>query len=165
MLGVLCVFLIAKPISLRRLCLLYVFALVSTRFLLSIFCVESVASLSSTVATSITLLAWAFPLFNISWCVISARRLTLEALAPVSGFVRFTYGCALAALPLILLRSLTNPIHLVRLGELAQTLAVAAAVGLTLRIVVQIQGGSSEKQKKLNRMTVSRLCHVRHGTA
>lgn len=169
MLALIYIFVTAKPISVRRLCLLYVFVLGSVHLSLGLVRLEGVASIATVVATSTTLLAWIFPLFQIWRDVIRAERLAPEALNHVPGSVRFTYVCVFAALPLIALRSLVSPIHLMRLEDLAHTIAVAAVVGPAFGVAIQIrQEDSSKRRRKLGRVTFSRLCHMhplRHGPA
>src|ERR1700676_920013 len=99
MLGFIYVVLTAKPISIRRLCLLYAVAWASARFLLSILRIEPAASLAVELATTIALLVWASPLVRLLFRVLRGRRVTLEVFETVSACVQFTYGVALLVVP------------------------------------------------------------------
>jgi hypothetical protein len=88
------------------------------------------------IATSVVLIAWAFPLVRAAYDTIRFRGLALQALDPVSDIVRWTYGCALAAVPLIALGWLLRPTHVVVLGVLLRFVAIAAVAGLALHVAM-----------------------------
>src|ERR1700693_262153 len=100
MLGFMYVMLTAKPISLRRLCLLYVFLLASARSLLGGVHVEHATSLALTVATTVSLLVWVSPLVRVLVGAVFGTRIALEAFETVSACVQFTYGFVLVMLPI-----------------------------------------------------------------
>jgi hypothetical protein len=110
MFGFMYVVLTAKPVSIRRLCLLYVFLLASARCLLSVLHVEHAASLALAIATAISLLVWVSPLVRVLFGAVFDRRIALEAFETVSARVQFTYGFVLVMLPVIALETwLTVP--------------------------------------------------------
>jgi hypothetical protein len=101
MFGLMYVMLTAKAVSIRRLCLLYVFSLASARCLLSILHMEPAPSLALAIATAISLLVWVSPLVRVLFGAVFERRIALEAFETVSARVQFTYGFVLAMLPVI----------------------------------------------------------------
>ena len=137
MLGFIYVVLTARPISIRRLCLLYVVAWASARFLLSILRIEPAASLAVELATAITLLVWVSPLVWLLFCVVQGKRVTLEVFESVSACVQFTYGFALLVLSAAAVKIwLSVPIALTQ-ASLIRAIAMVCAGGLGLVIAIQ----------------------------
>jgi hypothetical protein len=131
-LGLIYVFVIAKPISIRRLFMLFVLGLMSTSSVLGIFHVKDSPSRALVIATSVVLLVWSLPLLRIVHDTIRLRRLSLDALVPVSDLVRWTYGFALLVVPTLTIGSLLNPTHHLTLAAMAPLGAIA---GLTVLVL------------------------------
>jgi hypothetical protein len=129
-LGLIYIFVVAKPISIRRLSLLFVVTLVAARCLYAVMHVENSQSAALATATALTILAWLAPLLRAVGSSVKARRLNLGALDSASGVVRITYGSALAALLLVAVRPIVNAMHPFTLGMLLQTLVAGGLIGL-----------------------------------
>jgi hypothetical protein len=137
MLGFIYVVLTAKPISIRRLCLLYVVAWALARFLLSILRIEPAANLSVELATTIALLVWVSPPVRLLFCILRGRRVTLEVFETVSACVQFTYGFAFLVLPATAAKIwLAAPIALTQ-ASLIPAIVMVCAGGLGLVIAIQ----------------------------
>jgi hypothetical protein len=132
-LGLAYIFLIAKPISIRRLCLLFVLALISATSMLTILHTKHALSHALTIATSVVLIVWGLPLARIMHDTLRLRALPLDALVPVSGAVRWTYGFALVVVPTLTIGCLLNPAHRFALAALPQLMAVAALMGFVFQ--------------------------------
>jgi hypothetical protein len=100
-LGFAYVLLTAKPISMRRLSTLFVVALILATLMLGALRVRDSRKDALLAATSVTLIVWITPLLHVLRDSIRRRQPSLDALRPVSIFVRLTYGFALAAAPII----------------------------------------------------------------
>jgi hypothetical protein len=109
-LGLIYIFLTAKPFSIRRLCVLFIVVLMFAT-LLGVLHPKHAFSDGLGIATSVALLAWIFPLACVIHNSLRYRRLALEALDPVSDVVRWTYGCAFAAVPVIAIGCLLGATH------------------------------------------------------
>jgi len=136
MFGFIYVMLTAKPISIRRLCVLYIVAWASARFLLSILRIEHAASLAVELATTIALLVWVCPLVRVLYDAIFCKRIALEAFESVSACVRFTYGFVLVVLPLATVVICFAPHALIQ-ATLIRVVAVACVGGVSLVIAVK----------------------------
>jgi hypothetical protein len=138
MLGLIYLFATAKPISVRRLSALFVLALISANLGLRVLQITDASKNSLLIATSLVLLVWSIPLLRTLHQTVCNRSLVLDALHPVSAFVRLTYGLALAALPIAAITALSPPLHSVHLAILLRLLVIAgvaaflAQPGLTL---------------------------------
>jgi hypothetical protein len=131
-LGLIYVFLIAKPISIRRLFLLFVIGLTLTPSVLAILHVKDSPSHALAIATSVVLLVWSLPLVRIVHDTIRLGRLSLDALSAVSDAVRWTYGLALLAVPMLTIGCLFNPAHRLMLAAIPPFMAIAALAVLVL---------------------------------
>ena len=132
MLGIIYVFVIAKPISIRRLFLLFALGLMLTPSVLAIFHVKDSPSHSLVIATSVVLLVWSLPLVRIVHDTIRLGRLSLDALVPVSDVVLWTYGFALLVVPTLTIGCLLNPAHRLVLAVIPQLIAIAGLAVLVL---------------------------------
>lgn len=132
MLGLIYVFVIAKPVSIRRLFLLFVLGLMLTPSVLAIFHAKDSPSHALVIATSVVLLVWSLPLVGIVHDTIRLGRLSLDALVPVSDGVRWTYGFALLAVPTLTIGCLLNPAHRLALAAAPQLTAIAGLAVLVL---------------------------------
>jgi hypothetical protein len=133
MLALIYIFLIAKPISIRRLFLLFVLGLVLTPSVLAILHVKHAPSHALAIATSVVLLVWSLPLVRIVHDTIRLGRLSLDALSPVSDAVRWTYGLALLAVPMLTIGCLFNPAHRLMLAVIPPLMPIAALAVFVLR--------------------------------
>jgi hypothetical protein len=129
----------AKPISIRRLLLLYVVSFVLTRYLVSMMHFGFKTSGPPAIAVAITLMVWISPLVRVAWDSIRSRGLRFEALDSTSVFVRFTYGFALTAMALVVIRSASSE-HALTLPALAQITAVAIMIGAGVLLGVRPGG-------------------------
>ena len=132
MLGLIYVFVTAKPISIRRLFMLFVLGLTSTSSVLGIFHMKDSPSRALVIATSVVLLVWSLPLVRIVHDTIRLGRLSLDALVPVSDVVRWTYGFALLVAPTLTIGCLLNPAHRLVLAAIPQLMAIAGLAVLVL---------------------------------
>ena len=127
----------AKPISIRRLCLLYVFLLASARCLLGVLHVEHAASLALAIATAIGLLVWVSPLVRVLFGAVSDRRIALEAFGTVSACVQFTYGFVLVMLPVIALETWFTVPHAPMRAALIPAITWACVTGAGFMMMIQ----------------------------
>lgn len=128
MLGLIYIFATAKPISMRRLSVLFVLVLISATLALRVLHV-SMPHGALLTATSLTLFAWIIPLLHVMHATVSRRALSMDALRQVSGFVRWTYGFAIAAMPIVTVSAILNPKESPQLA-LPRLLVIAAIVAL-----------------------------------
>jgi hypothetical protein len=148
MLGFMYVVLTAKPVSLRRLCLLYVFLLASARCLFGFLRVEHAASLALAIATAITVLVWVSPLARVLVGAVFGRRIALEALATVSACVQFTYCFVLVMLPVIALETALTTPHAPMGTALIPAIAWACVCGSGFAIMIQAFEGTTRAKKR-----------------
>jgi hypothetical protein len=145
MLGLIYIFATAKPISMRRLSVLFVLVLISATLALRVLHV-SMPHGALLTATSLTLFAWIIPLLHVMHATVSRRALSLDALRQVSGFVCWTYGFAIAAMPIVAVSAILNPtqsLHLA-LPRLLVTAAIVAVVPTMFIRRLQLQRSSSQ---------------------
>jgi hypothetical protein len=124
----------AKPISLRRLSLLFFVAFIVSSAVLGVSPVAHHSSRAMIAASSITLLAWLLPLIQVFCETIGRRRLSLRALAPVSGVVRCTCALGVAALTFVTIGRLLGVTQHLMLGSLLRLALVGIPIGVALRI-------------------------------
>jgi hypothetical protein len=136
-LGLIYIFATAKPISMRRLSLLFVLLLISATLVLRVLQVRTPGGAMLT-ATLVTLLVWSAPLLKIMYTTASRRSLSLDALQQVSGFVCWTYGFAIAAVPIVTVSAILSPTRSLHLAALPRTLAIAAISALFLMLTAQV---------------------------
>lgn len=147
MFGLMYVVLTAKPISLRRLCLLYAFVLASARCLFGFLRVEHAASLALAIATAIAVLVWVSPLMRVLFGAIFGKRIALEAFKSVSACVQFTYGFVLVMLSVIALETgLTMP-HAPMRTALIPAIVWACAGGGGFVMIIQAFAGPTRAKK------------------
>jgi hypothetical protein len=123
----------AKPVSLRRLLILFAFALASANLVLVVFHPKHAPNVAFVIAAAVSLLAWSMPLARLAYCAVRFRVLVSDVLLPVSDVIRWTYGFALAAAPMLGVVILVAPTH--RLGSIAllRIITVASVAGLALQ--------------------------------
>ena len=137
MLGLIYVFATAKPISIRRLSLLFVLVLISATLVLRVLQVRTPGGALLT-ATLVTFFIWSTPLLHIVHATVSRRTLSLDALRHVSGFVCWTYGFAIAAVPIVTVSAILNPTRSLHLAVLPRSLAIAGISALFLMLTAQV---------------------------
>ena len=137
MLGLIYIFATAKPISMRRLSLLFVLVLISATLVLRVLHVRTPGGALLT-ATSVTLFVWSTPLLHIMHATVSRRALSLDALRQVSGFVCWTYGFAIAAVPIVAVSAILNPTQSLHLAVLPRSLAIAGISAVFLMLTAQV---------------------------
>jgi hypothetical protein len=124
--------LIAKPISLRRLLVHFAAVFVWANFVLALVYATYVPQLALRIATSITLLVWSAPVARALYDTILFRKLRLDALQLVSGFIRWTYGLCLIALPMLFVYILLGPNYRINLPALLPALTLAILIAAVL---------------------------------
>lgn len=154
MLGLIYTFATAKPISMRRLSLLFVFILISATLVLRVLHVMRPDG-ALLAATSLTLFAWSAPLLHIMHATVSRRAPSLDALRQVSGFVCWTYGCAIAAMPMVAISAILNPTQALHLAVQPRLLAIAGISGLFLMLTTQGWRKRQPVQRGLARRTAA----------
>lgn len=140
----------AKPFSLRHLFILFVFAQVSAKLVLVAFHSKHAPYEAVTIAGATTLFMWSIPLARLVYNAICFRKVAPEVLSPVSGFIRWTYGVALAFVPILTIGIMIHPGHEVRLGGLARLVVAAIFVGTLLQISFDWKGrhGSGNRRTR-----------------
>jgi hypothetical protein len=121
----------------RRLSLLFVLVLISATLALRVLHVTTPRA-GLLTATSLTLFVWSTPLLHIMHATVSRRALSLDALRQVSGFVCWTYGCAIAAMPIVAVSALLSPAHSLHLAVQPRSLAVTGISALFLLVATQV---------------------------
>ncbi len=134
MLGLIYIFATAKPISMRRLSQLFVLILISATLVLRVLHVNTPRG-ALLAATLVTLFVWSAPLLKIVHATASRRALSLGALRQVSGFVCWTYGFAITAIPIVAVSAIVNPTQSLHLA-LPRLLVIAAIVALALTMFI-----------------------------
>ncbi len=136
MLGLIYIFIVAKPISIRRLSLLFGVTLVTADCLFGITHIQNSQSVAFATATTLTVIAWLAPLGMVVASSVKARRLVLDALDSTSALVQVTYGSVLATL-LLVCAPVVNAMHRLTLGILLQTWVIGGLIGLVLLIGIR----------------------------
>ncbi len=124
----------AKPISMRRLFLLYVFSLGVAYFLLATFHSEHI-KLPSQVALVITLAVWSLPLLQALHCAFRGHT-GLEQFERVSVCVKATYGFAMVFALAAGASVVIAPFGALSFGGLARMVVVATMGGIGFALVV-----------------------------
>ena len=112
----------------RRLSLLFVLVLIVSTLVLRVLEVSTPHGALLT-ATFVTLFVWSVPLLKIFYNTVSRLALSLDALQQASGFVCWTYGFAIGAVPIVTVTAILCPtrgLHLV----LPRLLVIAAIATL-----------------------------------
>jgi hypothetical protein len=112
----------------RRLSQLFVLVLISATLVLRVLHVNTPRG-ALLAATLVTLFVWSAPLLKIVHATASRRALSLGALRQVSGFVCWTYGFAITAIPIVAVSAIVNPTRSLHL-TLPRSLVIAAIVAL-----------------------------------
>lgn len=142
MLGFLFVFLTARAISARRLSLFFIFVFGLSTGMLETLRARHAQSDALIIATALTFLMWSFPLVRMLRDRIRARTMSLGGLLQVSAFVQWTYGIALAAMPMLAVGVFLSAFHHLTVGSLTRCLAVTALLGLIVSAVFSGLGRS-----------------------
>jgi hypothetical protein len=147
----------AKPISIRRLSLLFVFSLVSTRCLLATLHPGPAAILAPHIATLATLAVWSYPLLKVVHSACRGR-IGLESFERVSICVQATYGFAAAIAFAAGVRAFVAPFDPLTFAALSRTVAVALAFGMGFAIVIPML-------RRMLRESVTREGSVHHASS
>lgn len=143
MLGLIFICLTAKPISIRRLSMLFTVALISGRAALALLHVENAPSAGVAVALALTICAWAAPLIRFVLQTLCSGIPSWHVFDSVSNAVKCTYGFVLAMLALVPFQEMLAPTHAVTLSTLLRTIITA----LTTGILVSTVSGAQRKRK------------------
>lgn len=128
----------AKAVSLRRLCVIYAFAFVLTRGMLELLSVRQAAHVASMVATASVLLIWLSPLVRATWVGLKTGSVRSVYFDATSVTIQFTYGAALAVMPLIAMATLQpSAIPSITMSTLSRVVVLAVAAGLCFPLVVR----------------------------
>ena len=117
MLGLIYIFATAKPISMRRLSLLFVLVLISGTFVLRVLDVKDAPNEALLVATLLTVLAWSMPLLQIVHGVVCHRVLSFDALRRVSPLIQWTYCFVVTAVPMFAMLALLSSMYNLNLAS------------------------------------------------
>jgi hypothetical protein len=127
----------AKPISIRRLLLLYVFSSAAVCCVLIILHTAHAATLASQIGIVITLAAWAYPLL----CVLLGAfrgHVCLEVFERASICVQATYGLALAIVFTAAIKTFAAPADARSLAELSRLVVVWLAGGIGFALLTSV---------------------------
>jgi hypothetical protein len=136
MLAFVYVMLSAKPVSLRRLCALFVLSTAAGAIILGILHVPHSSTTAVDVASAITFIAWVLPLIRIVRTM--RRRAALsEILNIVSIPVQLTYWASLLLAPIVMVAGLSTRLYAdgMSLGAVSGALAVTLIVGIPLLLM------------------------------
>jgi hypothetical protein len=136
MLAVVYLALTAKPISLRRLVLLFIFALIAVNAVFAAFQMKHGPHAAVVIAAAITLLAWSMPLVRLAYYAIRLRVLVLGVIQSTSGFVRWTYEFAAMLMAMLLIVAAVHQMHPVTVAMLPRLLVVAGFAALALHLAI-----------------------------
>lgn len=138
----------AKPVSIRRLSLLFVFSFVSARCLVSIIGVRDLFSLTLPIAIGLTVLFWAWPLMRSAYGTLFTGRSALAGLNSVSECVQFTYGFTLLIIPATAVEVLLSAPHALAPSLLIRAIMLACAGGVGFAILIQSCLASVRRTKR-----------------
>jgi hypothetical protein len=127
----------AKPISIRRLAILFVLTYVGAAVVLPRPLAHGKHALSAfVIAEVITGLAWVSPLIQASFYSLTSRRIRLDALVRASGPVQFTYGFALLACA----AGIATAAHVVRAITMGEMFTGGCILGVAVLALVACRG-------------------------
>lgn len=136
MLAVIYLTLTAKPISLRRLLLLFIFALIAANAVFAAFQVKQGPHAAVVTALAITLLMWSTPVVRLAYYVIRLRVLVLDVFQSTSGVVRWTYEFAAVLMAMLLVVAAVHQAHHATVAVLPRLLVVAGFGALVLHVAL-----------------------------
>lgn len=142
------VFATAKPISMRRLSVLFLLALMLAITGLSILRVQNVRADALFIATSLTLLVWAIPLLRVWYDTMRCGSLRLDALQYASMGVRWSYAFVVAATPFaIFVNGAPRHLHLAGLAKVLVMIGILAFV-LQLGLLMAFRQSTFDKERR-----------------
>ena len=147
MLGFIYVMLTAKPISIRRLGLLFMLSWVLARTALEVLHPGQAAHFALVFSISLTLFVWILPLARVAYATVRSARISLNALEPVSLGVQITYGLALGILPIVAVEIPAQAAHQVSAAFLVRAL-IAAGTGATVLVLIHILSVANSCKKQ-----------------
>lgn len=130
------VILSAKPISIRRLFMLYVFSTVTAFCFLAAFHAEHAAKLAPQIAIVVTLAVWSFPVVRVLYGAFRGQ-IGLEAFEPVSGCVQATYGFTTAIAFAAGAKAFVVPFDALTFAALFRLVVLGMAVGIGFAFLVR----------------------------
>src|ERR1700687_376381 len=125
----------AKPISIRRLCSLFMCSWVLARAVLEVLHPGQAAHIALAFSISLTLFVWILPLAHVAYATARSGRITLNALEPVSLAVQITYGLALGLLPIVAIEIPVQVAHQVSVAFLVRAI-LATGTGATCLVLL-----------------------------
>lgn len=137
MLGVIYIVLTAKPISIRRLLILFAVVIASAHCFCGVAHIANAPRVSIATASAITLLAWLSPLMQATWDTLRTRRLKIGALGCASTGVWSTYGLGFLLLVSITSRAPLNPNKAFTLAAILELSMIGALIGLAAAALVK----------------------------
>jgi hypothetical protein len=162
MLAIVYLTLTAGALSLRRLLLLFIFALMVANLVFAVFHVKDGPHAALVTAAAIALLAWSMPLARLAYGAIRLHMFMPNALFPASGFILWTYGFALFLFPAVAAEVSVAPPHRLTLALLLRGVALACAVGIGFSVMVRaIRPTRSVTRLSLSSSAVLRLARER----
>jgi hypothetical protein len=129
------VILSAKPISIRRLLLLYILSFAMTDCLLSMLGTKHTTRLDSQLAIAATLAVWSYPLVRFL-CGACTGHIALETFENVSVCVQATYGFAAAIALAAGAMAVIAPFNAFALAALAKVVLLGLAGGISFALSV-----------------------------
>jgi hypothetical protein len=158
------VMLSAKPVSLRRLCALFVLSTAAGATILSILHVPHSSTTAVHVASAITFTAWILPLIRILGTIRRRARLR-EMLSLVSIPVQLTYWVTLLLVPIVIVAELSKRVYAdgVNLGAISKALTVTLIIGIPL-LLMAIEVLRRRRLMNLSPLRKVTICETRGGT-
>jgi hypothetical protein len=132
MLATIYLMLTAKPVSLRRLIVLFVCALVYADLACWLLGVKQASHRAIDFAAAATALAWISPMVQLAYGLTPFRTFHSPTLARVSGFIMWTYGFAIAYAFTLIIIVASRPMHILTIATLSRLVPVAAVAGAIL---------------------------------
>jgi hypothetical protein len=139
MLELVYIVLTAKPVSIRRLCMLFVLSYVVTDSVLITFRIHHVEMAMLYIASVITLAAWLIPLMQLA-IIVTKRGDPSRTLSDVSIPVQCSYAFVLVSVPIVLAVFLQSGLHWTGLclELLLRSLAIACTVAPLFLIAIRL---------------------------
>jgi len=129
-LGLIYIFAVSKPVSMRRLSALFVLGLLLTIPIFSILNVSHAPRYALWTSAALSLVVWSMPLLRIAYSTVRNHALTLDALPSASPFVQLTYWFVLVLLPVVVIGRFICPTRALQMAMLPRLLAVACLAAL-----------------------------------
>jgi len=122
----------AKPLSLRRLLMLFVVTLVLANAVFGLLHEKHASNAALVAAAAMAFVMWSMPLMVLARHGILYRGLPIGTLDRASGFVRWTYVFALTLVVVLALRELIDASRQITLAELTQLTSIGGLASVAL---------------------------------